>query len=360
MKVTLLTLHDDTRLFPRGCFSLCRKRLYFHGVIPFRKLIFGLSVPQQFVCTTFEGLTDPLRVTATAPGVTDGIDVSASHIFLGYRPLIISIVSSSSFLSDIGSHGRICLNFTPGAFQYNTHWRGMPSDRDCIARLLLKRIAVKQLGRYQVSFFEGADGTHHFLKPVHQLMNGLRERVRKQRQGNVDLPGKLYDMVRIAYAVPRSISMLTLCDGDMMNMFPTDLHGSVGDQYYISSLRRGGLATRQVERIRKVTLSSIGANAYSFAYSMGKNHMQNLKPIGKFGDDLLQSHRSDTPLPKHVTSYRELRLRESFDLGIHRIHTYDASPACVVHASESLAHVHQYYVQWRLDRQMPIRIFLRK
>lgn len=313
------------------------------------------------VCTTFEGLTDPLRVTATAPGVPAGIDVSASHIFLGYRPLIISLVSTpSSSLSEVGRHDRICLNFTRMAFRHNTHWRGMPSDRDCIAQLLLKRIAVKQLGPYQVFFFEGTDGGHHFLNPIHQLMNGLRERVRKQREGNVDLPGKLYDMVRIAYAIPRNISMLTLREEDTMNMFPTDLHGDVGGQYYISSLRRGGLATQQVERIRKVTLSSVGADAYNFAYSMGRNHMQDLKPIGKFEGYLLQPHRSGTPLPKQVTTYRELRLRESFDIGIHRIHTYDATSVRAVNASESLAHVHQYYVQWRLDRQLPIRMFLRK
>lgn len=330
-------------------------------MISFRKLIFGLSVPQQFVCTTFEGLTDPLRVTVTAPGVSSGIDVSTSHIFLGYCPLIISIVTPLlSFLSDVKGPDEICLNFTQTAFQHNTNWRGMPSDRNCVARLLLKRVAVKQLGQHQVVFFEGTDGVHHFLTPFHQLTNRLRERIRRQHPGNVDLPGKLYDMVRIAYAIPRNISMLTLREGSAMNMFPTDLHGNVGDQYYVSSLRRGGLATQQLERIRKGVLSSIGVHAYNFAYSMGKNHMRDLKPIGKFEGQLLQSHRSHTPLPEHVTSYREFWLRESFDMGIHRIHFYDTKQAQMVMASESLAHVHQYYVQWRLDRQMPIQMFLRK
>ena len=67
------------------------------------------------------------------------------------------------------------------------------------------------------------------------------------------------------------------------------------------------------------------------------------------------------PLPEWALRYREMIHLESFDHGIHRIHFYQ-----IVHNEElenagpTLAHIQQYYAQWRMDQGLTTTLFLIK
>ena len=65
-------------------------------------------------------------------------------------------------------------------------------------------------------------------------------------------------------------------------------------------------------------------------------------------------------LPKNVIRYQELTRIDSFDHGIHRIHLYEVIHRQVIEESKStLAHIHQYYAQWRFDHGIQTQMFLR-
>ncbi len=276
------------------------------------------------------------------------LDVTTSQLFLGYKPLIIGLTFSvdDPNFEIVKAQSELTLRFL--------------NQENSLAKLYLVKIGDKDLGKEVMLFFEGKQGTHSFLNPIHQLINRQRERWRKKLPNNIDLPGNLFEQVRIAYSVPRVISIVTVSDGPLMNMFPTDLHGPVGKKFYTSSLRKTGLANEQVEKYRKIVISEVDVSFYKQAYSLGKNHMLELKEESRF---LLHTERSKTfsfPLPKDVIRYRELKRIDFLDHGIHRIHLYE-----VVHeqtgaqGKSTLAHIHQYYAQWRLDHGIQTQLFLR-
>ena len=72
-------------------------------------------------------------------------------------------------------------------------------------------------------------------------------------------------------------------------MFPTDLHGQVNDGFYVGSLRHGGKANEQVERSKNIALSRVDLSWCKQAYTLGKNHMQDLKDFNSF---LISNKRS--------------------------------------------------------------------
>jgi flavin reductase (DIM6/NTAB) family NADH-FMN oxidoreductase RutF len=225
---------------------------------------------------------------------------------------------------------------------------------------VLKQIARKVLGEEVVMFYEGIHGEHLFLNGIHQWVNRQRGKWRPQSPNNVGLPGNLIEQVRIAYSVPRLISIITVRDGTTMNMFPTDLHGALGEKFYAGSLRLGGSANAQIDKYNQVAISEVEPSFYKQAYLLGKNHMRELQSESGFPLARTRTKHLNFPLPAAAVSYRELKKIDSLDIGIHRIHLYEIIHRQVLLQDKPfLSHIHQYYAQWRLDRNLPTPMLLR-
>jgi flavin reductase (DIM6/NTAB) family NADH-FMN oxidoreductase RutF len=306
-----------------------------------KKLITGLTIPQEYICV--DGLHSPLTVFLLSQNKK--INVTDSHLFLGYKPLIIGLPSLADS-TEIINQRQIVLHF-----EYN----GI-----VLAKLVLEKVGEKILGNRILLLFRGNHGEQHFLSNTHQWINRQRANWRVNAPNNVSLPGNLIDQVRIAYSIPRIISVITTSDGELLNMFPTDLHGPISEKYYAGSLRAGGFANEQVEKYKKIVISKVKISFYRQAYALGKNHMQPLRELSRFDVYTERSAIFGFPLPVAVTQYMEMEKIDSFEEGIHRIHLYEVKSDQVVQSGQSaLAHIHQYYAQWRLDRQIETQMLLR-
>ena len=327
-----------------------------------RKLITGLTVPQEYCCLGIENFLHPLSVFLTSVKFDHQFDVTASHVFLGYKPLIIGITFSidGETYKIFKDQSHVCLSFGEDNFERNGQWRGLPSDKNNLAKLLLLKTDVKIASSRVILFYEGQHGQHSFLNAVHQFVNRQRRKLLKDAPNNVALPGNLVDQVRIAYAVPRLVSIVTTSSGSLINMFPTDLHGTWGEDLYISSLRIGGLATQQVEDHRSIVISDVDLSSYKETYNLGKNHMATLRDEAHFSVSSQRSEVFNYPLPVKVLRYRELKQLSSFDHGIHRIHLYEiVNKKTINEKGVTLAHIHQYYAQWRINQGLPTQLYYR-
>src|SRR4029077_21058346 len=107
-------------------------------------------------------------------------------------------------------------------------------------------------------------------------------------------------------------------------------------------------------------LSQVSADAYKLAYSLGKNHMQELRPREDLPFDEALSASFLLPLPQGVVSYRELELTESFDHGIHRLLLFKiVSQHAVREDMATLAHIHNAYATWRHNKGLAGNYLLR-
>ena len=277
--------------------------------------------------------------------------MTASHVFLGYKPVLIAM--------DAGNipDEEVCLHFTQYDFTVNRKWRGFDTDKNCIARLQLKKIAADFLPDNWI-LYEGVYGEHHFLNAFYRFLQERREAYRKKQAGNISLEGNLYDQVRIVYAVPRNISLITVGDHKKINLFPTDLHGNLSDSFYVSSLRIGGKANAQVEIHKRIVLSAMPATLHALVYGFGRNHMQDEKDVSAFPvKDLSLTYT--IPFPADALRYKELELLSSLDAGIHRIHLYGKTNQKELKGGQSLAHIHQYYAEWQMNHGYQTKMLLR-
>ena len=305
----------------------------------------GLHYQQEYLCLAKEPFQNPIH----AYFVSDGHvikDITNEHLFTGYSPLIFTLISSD--LKEPFS--KIEMFFSQRSLQPNDLFK----KRDALAWLSLGLIQKQKIGDNEIYYYKGIRGQHHFLSFFHQYIIGLNNQVYNRKKENVFLNNALYKQVQIAYSIPRIISLITVGSGGLYNLFPTDLHGPVNEQYYVSSLRHGGKACKQVENAGRIVISQVHTDVYKMAYALGKNHMQELKPKESFFFSESLSNVFKLPLPQSVLSYRELELVGSFDHGIHKLLLYKIISSQVVSKDPStLAHIHNCYATWRHRKGLP-------
>jgi flavin reductase (DIM6/NTAB) family NADH-FMN oxidoreductase RutF len=320
-----------------------------------KNLLTGLTIPQEYICVELRDFQYPPSVFLELEDKNFSQDVTASHLFLGYKPLILGL----SFNVDDNNYS-VVKNQNQIFLRFNNDILVSDVNQSSLAKLVLKKIGEQRVSSEVIIFYEGERGNHSFLRPIHQWVGRQKEKRRKHSPDNISLPGNLVEQVRIAYSIPRIISVITTSDGSLVNLFPTDLHGSLGDKFYASSLRKGGKANDQVEKYGKIAISEVETSFYKQTYSLGKNHMQELKEESQFQLHSLRSKNFNFPLPNSATYYREMKRIDSFDHGIHRIHIYEiVHQQSILGKNSTLSHIHQYYTQWRLDHGLQTKIFLR-
>ncbi|NOT49899.1 MAG: hypothetical protein HOP10_01320 [Chitinophagaceae bacterium] len=300
----------------------------------------GLYYPQEYLCLSEGSFEQPLSVYLIINGLIVE-DITNHHNFVGYSPLIFALSSSPNL-----SHQteQITLAFSAKALPLNERF----IKKDAVALLIMKKIKEQTTGDKPIFYFEGMNGRHQFLSRFHQFINQLQNRLYQKRPGNVFLPGNLYKQVQIAYSIPRNISLITLRQDGKYNLFPTDLHGPVDENYYIISLRHEGKACAQVMNVKNILVSQVHSDLYKTVYSLGKNHMQDLKEKEKFPlTEQLSSHLQ-LPIPLSSVICRELELKDHFTHGIHRVMLFKTLYQQELQPRAStLAHIHNAYASWR-------------
>jgi hypothetical protein len=307
-----------------------------------KRWITGVSIPQEYVCLAVDEIKDGFQLFVTS-------DIHKTHpvehVFVGYLPLIIGLVYSSGDPS-LESQQEVVLQLRTEAI----------TDQGTIR--LQKRTAYV-CGERRIIFYEGKSGHHRLISKMHQQINSSLANRKSKTDDFIQLTGNGYEQVRIAYALPRKISLISLGDSSAMNVFPTDLHGPVGAEHYASSLRLSGRACQQVSSQRKIALSDVPVETFREVYAMGGNHQKEMRPAENF--ELLPA-RSSTfgiPLPINACSYVELEVVDTFDHGIHRIFIYRMVNRVKLKDGSLLAHIHNYALQWRMNRGLKTHFVVR-
>lgn len=313
------------------------------------KRVFGV-LPQEYLCVAKENVALTPSVQLSSKDFDELLDVTQKQLLLGYNPLIMAV--KLEHVTD-----RICLSFVNAPSQQVIRWRGFLTNASAIGWIELKKLG-QSIDGSEWKLFVGVYGQHRFLRPHQQLANVARSLLKQKPASNANIFGNLYDQVRVAYSTPRQIAVITVKDNDLLNFFPTDLHGRLGKEHYISSLRIGGMACTQVETCKRIVISTVDAAAFKDVYALGKNHMQNPKPPDHFETSAVKSPEG-IPVYPLATSYLELEVIRHFDVGIHRLFEYRITAERVVTQAKTLAHLHAYYVQWRLNHGISTEYFLR-
>jgi hypothetical protein len=311
-----------------------------------RNLLFGTSLSQEYICVAKEKLSNKLRAYLLREN--DSIDITNEHILLGYSPVLIGISSSkskplSALLDDI--------NETTIKF-------GVTSD-NIIAQLTVKKIEKTEFGSVEFFLFEGINGSHEFLSATYQLINSIKYKLQAKRKPNIYLNENLYQQVKIAYSIPRTILLVTLGSGDLFNIFPTDINGRIDDDHFVISLRKTGKAHQQVKKQGNIVISEMRVESCSEVYSYGVNHMRDLRPSNEFNFSYELSESLKLPLPKNISKYYELEIVNEMLFGMFNLMYFRIINSIKIDNSNTLAHIHRDYAQWRINNNFQSEFLFR-
>lgn len=312
----------------------------------------GLHYSQEYLCLAKESMKDPLYLYLIS-GKKIIKDITNLHCFVGYKPLLFAIPLLQEMPREESAEIQLCLTDKPVSVNSTVQ------TKKALAHFSLKRTTSSFSQTNNILIYEGIRVRHRFISTFSRFIIRLNNRLFNTKAGNVYLPGNLYEQVQTAYSLPRTISLVTVCDNGFCNLFPTDLHGAITEQYYMMSLRYEGKACKQVEKTKKICISEIAADHYKFAYSLGKNHMQDMKTKGDLPfSELVTS--SLLPLPPSVLMYRELELIDTLQQGIHKLLLFKTLAKHQASSdSATLSHVHNVYATWRFNKGLKGNYLLR-
>jgi len=276
-------------------------------------------------------------------------DLTDSHLFVGYYPLIIAIsCEKNSSLNNLLQNK----NDIETVF-------GESQDK-IYAQLMLKKINTIVFDEVTLYLFEGVKGSHRFLSKFHILTNNLKYKLTAEKKINIYLKGNLYEQVKIAYSIPRKILLVSLGMNNMFNIFPTDINGRIGKQNFVISLRKNGKANKQVKELKKIVLSEMSAYTCKEVYALGVNHIKDLRAKEDFDFSEILSEKYSIPLPNNALRYFELEFINDMQTGVHNLCFFKIVNSANIEDSKStLAHIHRDYAEWRINNGIKSEFLLR-
>lgn len=276
-------------------------------------------------------------------------DLTDSHRFIGYYPLIIAISCERDSNSNDLLQNKDIIKTVFGE-----------SKDKIIAQLILKKIDTLEFDEATLFLFEGVKGNHRFLSKFHNLTNSLKYKLTADKKINIYLKGNLYDQVKIAYSIPRKISLVSLGKNNMFNIFPTDINGIIGKQNFVISLRKSGKANKQVKELKKIVFSEMAVDSYKEVYSLGVNHTKDLRAKKEFDLSEKLSQKFSIPLPNNTLRYFELEFISDMRTGVHNLCFFKiVNSAKIDNSKSTLAHIHRDYAEWRISNGIISEFFLR-
>jgi hypothetical protein len=292
----------------------------------------------EYICLNFKELIPDIRVILETHD--SAFDVTDSHLLLGYKPLLIGIPKNGSHIT---SHTASLKFFT--------------SEKLCGTI----RLCISDTFHENLTIFVGHSASHELLTVSQQILHILI-RNRKRKNDPLNPPRDLYDQIRVAYSYPRKISVITVGENELYNVFPTDLHGEIhGQNKYIISLRENGKAFRQVVHSGRICLSTVSCDQFREVYALGKNHMQDLQPVNYFPAETLRIlNGSGLAVYGAATGYLILKMESEQKAGIHHLITFSIEKRSATDKQLNiLSHIHSYYALWRKRNNFSDILFIR-
>ncbi len=293
------------------------------------RLIRVTGYRQEYLCLEAQSLRDRFQWTV------DGASIDPHDLlFLGYRPLVLGLTGNVTLgrgVLTLGRAGKVIASMHIEPFN-SFQWQGV--------RLLT-----------------GSNSTQHFLPSWLDPLDRLRQRLNERRAGNVTRSLAEYDQLRIAYAHPREIHLAVVGSPGHCNIFPTDLHGPLGNGEYVISLRHANKVCAQVEERAVVLLCRMALDSYKDVYRLGARHQAGWDPAERITATGPAFH--DHAVPAGTRSAMLLELRDHHDIGIHRLFRFVVKDKIPISEGPVLAHAHAGPLGWLKRRGLAPTVLMR-
>jgi flavin reductase (DIM6/NTAB) family NADH-FMN oxidoreductase RutF len=279
--------------------SLARKTL--------RRILLGnADLPQQ--CSV--AMSDPQsEVEVSLHGIGSELNVTNRHV--------IACACPSTLVMGLESEQRIELGTT---VRLRFHERG--GSRTLLGQLVLQNSDVVRTGGREFHLFE-VRSCKNYCQPRPRLfayyLFHAWLRARNSKENDVEMTALAANAMTVLFSCPRPVVLVSVEWAEGGNIFPMNLMGHLGDDYFGFALNSRRRAAPQVESAGRVALSSIPFDEAALARQLGKNHRQEAVNWGELPFPVTRSRTLGIPVPAFATRVRELEIEAVRKLGTHTL-----------------------------------------
>ena len=238
-------------------------------------------------------------------------DVTHRHSVACVSPSIISIGfdSSAGPTLEAQTHTR--------PFLHVCERRG---QQRLLGSIRLRLFAILPVESLQVCLFEAISCTNLCLpRPrlwAHYL-NYAYLRWRGRKTTKVRVTGLEQHINAVLFICPRPVTLVSLSEAEISNIFPMNLMGYLGQNRFAFALNRSQCPASLVKRTGRVALSTIPFDHADTARALGKHHQRESIDWQQLPFSTRLSPRLHIPIPDFALRVREMQVELIQELGSH-------------------------------------------
>lgn len=306
-------------------------------------LAFGSWNMPQF-CNV--GLADPqLEISVWLHGIGAPRNVTDNNAAVAARPFTIGIVLDGEWDAAEFDHSQPSLKF-----------RERSGENRLLGEISLRPLEAIPVGSERLYLFEAENSRNYCLPKAVLWRRYLHYSYDRWRSGRRSNPSDIQMVARdvhslfVFYICPRPVFLISVMDGDIGNIFPMDLTGSIGARYFSLSLHSTSPAML-MERSRRIAVSSIPVEQTSLAFELGKNHKKPFVDWSQIPFDTTKSAAFGLPVPKFSLRVREMQIESVRPMGSHKLFVARTIEDQRWADGLQMFQVHGFYQAWKQKAQ---------
>ncbi len=261
-----------------------------------RKVLFLNQKPRKFVPVSL----DPAAIEETVTLITgtSEIDISQRHCVVCHQPFMIAVALPKGQLDVQLRAARIGIRKN-GA---------MMASVDGIFR---KNVGI---GSNEVFVLEATSSKCYQLSSIHQYV--LLKRYFLRNKKDTYMEGKMYSAV---YSFPRRVVAVSYRDNEYVNIFPMDFQCAIDNELHLFGLRTTNVTLGKILAAKKLVVSDTDGADIQVIYALGRNHSATPPSLEALPFATNESDLFRFPVPAFSSSYREIEIQHTENLGTHAI-----------------------------------------
>jgi flavin reductase (DIM6/NTAB) family NADH-FMN oxidoreductase RutF len=273
-----------------------------------KRVVFG---PPNFAQQYPLGMRDPQsEVVVRLSGIGAPIDVTHRHLMACGFPFTIGIGFDRDPGTVLKQGKELSLCFSE-----------KNSSGKLLGKIGLRSTASIRAGEQTVALFEPLNYSNYCLPKPWLWSRYLYYSHLSSSPQTAEMPLTARELrsMFVFYICPRPVVLATVCDGSSGNLFPLNLMGPVGSEYFCFALNSARAVTSTVERAREIALSSIPLEQSSLATELGKHHRLAHIDWAELPFPTTMSATLRVPVPEFALRVREMRIESTRKIGSHTL-----------------------------------------
>jgi flavin reductase (DIM6/NTAB) family NADH-FMN oxidoreductase RutF len=303
-----------------------------------KTIVYGdTSIPQEFTI----GLRQPQgEIAVYLYGFGAPLDVTERHTVACCAPFVIGISIGGTGNTVTRKGSAIYLRFCE---------RG--GDKRVLGVIQLAPKGVISLGQSELILFDVIGSTNYCLARLRlwaHYLPAAYSNWRRFRTFDVKMRSREIRASQVAFIRPHPLMLGSVNGESGGNVFPMNLLGDLGNDYFAFALKDSRRAAHLVERVGCIAVSNVPLSLCSVAFKLAINHTKESADWNQLPFPLTLSRNLLIPVPASAPRVREMEVDQ-----VHKIGSHTLFIARIIsdqwHSNDPQVHiVHGFYQHWRL------------